>query len=275
MRRFMLAALAVFKKDILITTRYKTWWIAMLIWPIIMPLTFVFVGKGLAGPSGEGLSNFTTLAGSPDYASFLILGNFIWMFVNMCLWDGGLSLNLDRQRGTFDTIWTQPAPRLAYILGRTLSSLAINFFPIIIATVFFNVFGMLSFKANIFAVLGVTLITFPFLLGFLFLFASLTLKVREAGIVVQVTRTLFSILCGLQFPLAVLPGFMQTIGKWIPLTQYMEVVRGMAILGKPASDYTFSLVYMLVSGIVFFIAGTLIFRAMERSVKRSGLVTGY
>lgn len=68
-------------KDIKITLRYKSAVVALLVWPVIFPLTFYFMGKGLAGTAGQGLSNFERLAQTGDYASFLILGNLVWLFI--------------------------------------------------------------------------------------------------------------------------------------------------------------------------------------------------
>ena len=38
------------------------------------------MGKGLAGTAQQGLSNFERLAQTGDCASFLILGNLVWLF---------------------------------------------------------------------------------------------------------------------------------------------------------------------------------------------------
>jgi len=72
-------------RDIKITLRYKSRVAALLVWPVIFPLTFYFMGKGLAGTTGQGLSNFEHLAQTGDYASLSSIGKFIPLthFVNI------------------------------------------------------------------------------------------------------------------------------------------------------------------------------------------------
>jgi len=262
-------------KDIKITTRYPTWFVASFVWPIIFPITYFFVGKGLAGTAGQGLSHFKGLAETGDYASFLIIGNLIWMFVNINLWMGGMTLQKDRMRGTFDTQWSLPASKLSIVLGGTISSLILNFIPMVAAILLYSSFGALSLSGNFFQIVAVMLLVSPFLIGFLFTFAALTVRVRQAFIAVQIMRSALSILCGLQFPLAVLPESVTKIGSAIPLTHFVDVLRGIVIQQHPLAMYTDSLLYLFISGIVMFILGWLLFSLVSRTVRQRGLTAGY
>ena len=262
-------------KDIRITTRYKTWFVASFVWPIIFPLTFFFIGKGLAGTAGQGLGNFERLAQTGNYASFLIVGNLVWMFVNMNLWMGGLSLQTDRVRGTFDTHWTTPVNKLSLVLGATFSSVVLNFLPMVAAIFFYSLIGALRLSGNILNVVVTIILIMPFLVGFLFAFAALTLQVRQAWIAVQIIRTVLSIFCGLQFPLAVLPQSVANIGRYIPLTHFVEILRGVIIHKRSLVHFLGSIVYITVCGVVMFVVGVLTFELAKRAVRRGGVVGGY
>ena len=121
-RYWLRPVFSVAVRDIKIVLRYKSAVVALLVWPVIYPLTFYFMGKGLAGTAGQGLSHFERLAQTGDFASFLILGNLVWLFININLWMGGLSLQKDRVLGTLDTHWTMPVSRISLVLGATLAS---------------------------------------------------------------------------------------------------------------------------------------------------------
>lgn len=269
------SVLAVAWRDARSMTRYKSWFVASFVWPIIYPFSLVFVGRGLAGPQGEGLERFGELAATTDYSSFIILGSLVWMFVNINLWVGGLSLMQDRTRGTFDTHWTMPVSKLALVVGATLASLVLNFIPMIVAVVFYAAVGWLTVSGSVVQIALAVLSVLPFLLGFLLCFAALTVRFREAGMVVQVIRTLFSVLCGLQFPIAALPPAMQAVGRTIPLTHFIEIVRHVVIGGGRVWDVGGSLAYLVGSGVVMIALGLLAFELVRTSVRRSGLVTGY
>ena len=274
-RLWLYPILSVAWKEIRVTTRYKTWFVASFVWPIIFPFSFIFVGRGLAGPSGEGLANFTSLAQTADYASFLIVGNLVWMFVNINLWMGGLSLTTDRARGTFDTHWTMPTSKISLVMGATIASIVLNFIPMIVAILFYSWIGWLTVSGSFLNVIVAVLTVVPFLFGFLLCFSAATIRFREAGMIVQVLRTLFSLLCGLQFPLAVLPGAVQSVGRVIPLTHFIDVIRGIVLNGNTLSAHADSIRYLLISGGIFVVLGLGIFELVRRSVRRRGLVTGY
>ena len=274
-RLWLFPILSVAWKEIRVTTRYRTWFVASFVWPIIFPFSFIFVGRGLAGPSGEGLANFTALAQTADYTSFLIVGNLVWMFVNINLWMGGLSLTTDRARGTFDTHWTMPTSKISLVIGATVASIVLNFIPMIVAILFYSWIGWLSMSGSFLGVLLAVLTVVPFLFGFLLCFSAATIRFREAGMIVQVLRTLFSLLCGLQFPLAVLPGAVQSVGRVIPLTHFIDLIRGVVLSGDKLADHAYSIWYLLISGGVFIALGLGLFELVRRSVRRSGLVTGY
>lgn len=273
--RAVLPVFSVAWRDIRITTRYKSWFVASFIWPIIFPFSLIFLGRGLAGPGGEGLDRFTQLAETADYASFLIVGSLVWMFVNINLWMGGLSLMTDRNRGTFDTHWAMPVTKISLVLGATLASLVLNFAPVIVSIGFFSAIGLLETGGSLLQIVLAVLSVFPFLLGFLLCFSAVTVRFREPGMLVQVMRTLFSILCGLQFPLAVLPGAVERFGRWIPLTRFVDLVRAVVIHGSTLGDHGASVAYLVMSGIVMIALGVLAFNLVRVSVRRNGLVSGY
>jgi ABC-2 type transport system permease protein len=262
-------------KEIKITLRYKSAVVALLVWPVIFPLTFYFMGKGLAGTKGQGLSNFERLAQTGDYASFLILGNLVWLFININLWMGGLSLQRDRVLGIFDTHWTMPVSKISLVLGATLASIALNFFPLVIGITFYSLIGVFKVSANYFSILFSILLIMPFLIGFLLVFAALTVRLRQAGMSVHVTRAVLSILCGLQFPLAVLPDTVSSIGKYIPLTHFVNMLRGIIIHKHSLLTYRDSSIYIAATGILMLFVGVLVFELTKRSVKSRGLVAGY
>ncbi len=262
-------------KEIKIITRYKTWFVATFVWPIIYPLTFYFLGMGLAGSDGQGLKNFEQLAQTSDFASFLILGNLVWMFVNINLWLGGLSLQMDRMRGTFDTHWTMPVSKLSLVIGGTIASLVLNFLPMIAAITLYALLGVFKISGNFLSILASIFIVMPFLIGFLIIFAALTIRLRQANLTVEIVRNILSVLCGLQFPLAVLPKSLSGIAVYIPLTHFVDIIRGIVIHKHTLADHSGSILFILLSGIVMLAIGILVFNFVLKNVKKGGLVAGY
>jgi ABC-2 type transport system permease protein len=272
---FLQAMKAVMIRDILTFFRYKSWFISIFIWPIVFPFTFLFLGKGLAGPSNEGVYNFAKLTGTADFGSFIILGNLVWMFLNILMWDAGLFLNNQRRIGMLDTIWTFPAPKLSYIFGATISSLIINFIPMAFSFLFFKIIKVIQFNTKTIDILIYSLSIFPFIIGFLLIFSSLSLRSKEASLIVQTMRVLLSILCGLQLPIKVLPEFLQKIGSFVPITHYINCIRDSIILGVKLSDKLPSIYYMVISGFFVLLLGIFTFVLVEKNARSKGFISGY
>ena len=275
-RYFVRPIFAVALREVRILTRYKTFFVAGFFWPIIFPFAFVFIGRGLAGPSNEGIARFESLTNSQDFASFLIIGNLVWMFVNINLWTGGTSLKKERDRGTLDTHWVTPVSRFSLVLGATLSSLMVNFLPIVVAIMVYGLIGFLDISVRSLPEVIITIAAvLPFLTGFLIIMSALTLRVRNTGTIVQVMRALLSILCGLQFPLAVLPSLPRNIGAVIPLTRFVSVLRSIVSGGDKLIEHVESLIYVVVTGVIVTFAAVLIFEMVKNNIRRKGLVSGY
>ncbi|MDI6638741.1 MAG: hypothetical protein QME82_07520 [Bacillota bacterium] len=86
------------------------------------PFSFIFGGRAMAGPSGESLAAFAKLTGTTDYGGCVVVGTVLWMWTNMALWDSGVFFRQEQMRGTLDSNWMTPAPRLSHLLGAQLFS---------------------------------------------------------------------------------------------------------------------------------------------------------
>jgi len=274
MKQYFKTLWAATKKNLLTRSRYRVDFIMAFFWPLFYPLTNYFISKGLAGPANEGISSFQALTGHVDYASFMIIGSLIWMFINFLLWSGGAALYYDRITGTFETQWITPAPKSAMVLGNTLSVIILTIFPLMAGTFIFNITGMIHIHNFLNLAISVVILL-PFLIGFLLTLSAITMRVREVSIIIQILRTVLAILCGMQFPLAVLPGYMQTIGKYIPITQSLNIMRGISIYNRPLSFYSSEIAYVLGTGFVLLFLSLLLFRSLDLSIKKNGLASSY
>ena len=184
---------------------------------------------------------------------------------------GGLSLQRDRLLGTFDTHWTMPASKISLVLGATLASIVLNFFPLVIGISFYSLIGAFKVAANYCSVLFSIILIMPFLIGFLLVFAALTVRLRQAGMSVHITRAVLSIVCGLQFPLAVLPDSVSKIGKHIPLTHFVNMIRGIIIHRQSLFTYRDSIIYISVTGVLMLLVGVLVFELTKKRLSQGDL----
>ena len=86
------ALLVMAKKEWTIFLRYPSWAIAFLIWPLIFPLGAIFTARALSGPNQASLPAFAKLAGTTNYIAFIVVGLFMYSWLNVTLWDVGFQL---------------------------------------------------------------------------------------------------------------------------------------------------------------------------------------
>ncbi|HET6780884.1 MAG TPA: ABC transporter permease, partial [bacterium] len=117
---------AVARREITIFLRYPTWVIGALVWPALFPLMYLFASRALAGPQGEGMETFARVAGTANYAGFIVVGTTAWMWLNVTLWSVGTSLRNEQLRGTLESNWLTSSPRFLVMLGIAAAH-ALNF----------------------------------------------------------------------------------------------------------------------------------------------------
>jgi ABC-2 type transport system permease protein len=263
---------AVARREVVIFLRYPSWVIGALIWPALFPLMYLFASRALAGPQGEGMSEFARVAGTANYAGFIVVGTTAWMWLNMTLWSVGTSLRNEQLRGTLESNWLSPSPRFLVMLGIAAAH-AMNFviFLLIGVLEFVLVLGV-RFNPNPAATLAAVLLTIPWVYGLGMAFAALVLIFKEAQAMVFFVRGIFLVFAGISFPVAVLPGWMREVAEWLPLTHSIEALR-FALLenASPAllqADFTF----LAWAGVALLTAGYVTFQSVDRLTHRTGSV---
>ncbi len=266
---------AVMRKETLIFFRYRSWVVALVIWPILFPMSFLLSGKALAGPSGEGMAIFHHIAGTTNYVGFIIIGTTTWMWLNTTLWMLGLSLRQEQLRGTLESSWLTPTSRVLVMLGTSVTQLLTATVFLLVSLVEFRVLLNVRFAGNVPAAIAIAGLTIPWVYGLGVAFAALVLRFKEPNSLVYLVRGLFLAFSGMTFPLVVLPGWMRQIAGWLPLTYTIDGLR-QALLGGASFDaLRHQMIALGVSGMVLMLAGYLGFRAMDRYMSRVGTVAHF
>jgi ABC-2 type transport system permease protein len=265
------ALLAVAGKEWKIFRRYPSWVIAVLVWPALFPIGYIFSAKALGGPDGAALAIFQRLTGTADYVGFIVLGTVLWMWLNMTLWDVGMYLRGEQMRGTLESNWLCPTWRVSLMLGGALTKLATSLVFMAISLVQFRlIFGVRLLSGNVGLALLVLLLTIPIVHGVGIAFASLVLRFKEANAMVFLVRGVFMIFCGITFPVAVLPGWMQNVAAALPLTYAIRDIRAALLANATLADLLPDLQVLAAFAVALPILGYTIFALTERRARRTG-----
>ncbi len=266
---------AVVRREWTIFRRYPSWIIALLIWPLIFPMMYILTARALSGPDGSGLAVFMETTGASDFIGYIIVGTTVWMWQNIVLWDVGFSLRDEQMRGTLESNWLSPTWRFAYLLGHTGPQILSMLMFITITALEFGFLFHVRLNGSVWMILLMMLAAIPSIYGLGFAFASLVITVKEANAFVFLLRGLVMIFCGITFPITLLPGWMQSIAKWLPQTYLIHGMRAAAFSKAGFAELLPDLIPLLGFGMFWLIAGYFTFLWMERRARTTGAIGQY
>ncbi|HJR78902.1 MAG TPA: ABC transporter permease [Anaerolineales bacterium] len=266
---------AILQREWRIFTRYPSWVIALFIWPLIFPMMYILTARALSGPDGSGLAVFMQTTGASDFIGYIVIGTTVWMWQNIVLWDVGFSLRNEQMRGTLESNWLSPTWRFSYLLGHTGPQLISMLMFIGITALEFGLLFGVRLNGSVWMILLVMLAAIPSIYGLGFAFASLVITVKEANAFVFLIRGLVMIFCGITFPISLLPGWMQSIAKWLPQTYLIHGMREAAFSNAGIPELLPDLIPLLLFGTFWLVVGYSTFLWMERRARRTGAIGQY
>ncbi len=266
---------AVVRREWTIFRRYPSWIIALFIWPVIFPMAYILSSQALAGPNSSGLLIFQQTAGTTNVVGYIVIGTIIWMWQNIVLWNVGFALREEQLRGTLESNWMTPSWRFSLLLGNSVVQMIVMLIFIGVSLIEFSLLYGVRFNGDPLLVALMFLVAIPSIYGLGFAFASVVITAREANAFVFLVRGLVMIFCGITYPIAVLPGWMQGVAQFLPQTY---IIYGFRQAMLNAADFqTLLPVYeiLLVFGVFWLAAGFALFRRMERRARQTGALGQY
>jgi ABC-2 type transport system permease protein len=269
------ALLAVIRREWVIFTRYPSWVIALFIWPLIFPMMYIFTARALAGPDGSGLAVFMKMTGASDFIGYIVIGSTVWMWQNVVLWDVGFALRNEQMRGTLESNWLSPTWRFSYLLGHSGPQLVSMMMFFSITALEFGLMFHVRLNGSVWMILLMVLAAIPSIYGLGFAFASLVITVKEANAFVFLIRGLVMIFCGITFPISLLPGWMQSIARWLPQSYLIHGMRAAAFSNAGIRELAPDLIPLLLFGAFWLVVGYFMFLWMERRARMTGAIGQY
>jgi ABC-2 type transport system permease protein len=256
--------------------RYPSMFLGFLFWPIVLPLAYVLQARGFAGDSPAALDAFAARTGTTEIAGFLFLGWAAYMWISMILWGPGTALRTEQIRGSLEALFLTPVSRLVILFGPLVSQViwALWMFGIV-GGVLIVFFGVSISPLEALRAAGVILVAVPALYGLGALFAAVVLRFGEVHAMVQGVRGVFTVFCGMSFPIVILPDWAHRVALTLPPTYLIGDLRT-ALLGSSSIVGQFAdLAILLGLGIVISTAAIVVFRRTERHARRGGRLAQY
>jgi ABC-2 type transport system permease protein len=270
------AFVAATRKEWRILRRYPGTILSFLFWPIALPLAFVFQAEAFAGGRSDTMGAFASRTGTEQVAGFLFVGWATYMWLSLILWGPGTALRTEQIRGSLEAIFLTPASRVVVLFGPAVSQLiwAIWVF-VVVGVALWIGFGITIGPAEAFRALGVIVVGVPALYAIGALFASVVLRFGDVHALVQSVRGLFTAVCGMSFPIVVLPDWAQTLAYSLPPTYLIADLRAVLLTGADLGRVLGDLLVLAGMGIVLGLLAIWAFALTERHARRGGRLAQY
>jgi ABC-2 type transport system permease protein len=227
---------------------------SFLIAPLFQILLFAYIGRTTGLESDK----------------FYVIGNALQYAAIPCLFAMGNTIGGERYQHTLPLVLTTPAGRLPLFVGRSLpvivNGFAVAGFALVAGGALLGVHVPLGAIAPLVLAVAVTAFSCT---GLGLVNAAFGLRVRETAVLSNILFGILLVFCGVNVPLASLPGWMSTISEGLPLTHGIAAARRLAdgaglhsVAGLIAAEFLIGCIYAL--------AGYALLRLMEVESRRRG-----
>ena len=263
-------------KEWRILRRYPAMFIGFLFWPVALPISYVWQARGYAGDSQAAVDAFASRAGTTEIAGFLFLGWAAYMWISMILWGPGTALRTEQVRGSLEALFMTPVSRLVILFGPVVSQVvwALWMFAIVGVTMV-AIFGVSITGPEVARAFIVIMVGVPALYGLGALFASVVLRFGEVSALVQAVRGVFTVFCGMSFPIIVLPEWGRAIALTLPPTYLIGDLRKVLLMESDLASIVPDLAILLSLGLGLCGLAIVAFRRTERYARRGGSLASY
>ena len=202
----------------------------------------------------------TTTPGETNYFNFLAPGLMI-MIVMMGVMTGiPEAISKEKELGTFDGMLSAPISQISVIIGKTAALCIRGFLQcVIILGLAMLLFGVTVQGSLLLAFFMLLLGIFSFI-GLGILAISMSGDQASGTMIVNLLMFPMIFLGGVFYPIQQMPGFMQTISQFIPLTYAADAMRKIILLNAGIGDVLYQMVILIGFGVVTMAIAVPLFR---------------
>jgi len=256
--------------------RYPTFGLGLLFWPVALPLVYVLQARGFSGDDPRALEAFASRSGTTELAGFLFVGWSIYMWLSIVLWGPGTALRTEQVRGSLEAVFLTPVSRIVILFGPAAAHIVVALWMFLVVGVALTLgFGLDIDGGTALRALAVILVAVPSLYGLGALFATTVLRYGEVNGLVQVVRGVFTVLCGMTFPIAILPDLARSAALALPPTHLISDLRAVLLSGADLVDLAPDLAILLALGVAMCVLAAVAFRRTEAYARRGGSLAQY
>ncbi|MEJ2244365.1 MAG: ABC transporter permease [Candidatus Bathyarchaeota archaeon] len=263
-----------FNKNMKFLTAYPVIFVFWAVFPIFWFIPFILQGQAFVG--GLESQSFGLVAGTEEYIPFIVIGAILNSYVNTLLYGVGESIRREALQGTLDYVFAAPTNKVFVLIGKAISeSVSSTIFATSQLALSVVLFGLDLTLGVVLPVFFIVILLIMGLYGLSLVLAAVSLMYKQSHDVSETIGYVFYVFSPVRYPIESLPSWAQVVGKLIPLTYALIIVRGIMLIGTPLSEMYFEVLMLLIIDAVLIFAGFYMFNWMEDKTKRSGTISHF
>ena len=235
-------------------------------------VTFYFLGYLVSGSSAGYLSAY----GGGNYFPFVLVGLALAGFQGVALTSISHAINYGMYTGTLESMLVTPTSLSTIIFSSVLYPFTSSLLSILIYLLFGALlFGFSLAQANFLSASVILVLTVLAHLPLGIFSASFLLVFKRGDPITSLVGSLSSLLGGVYFPLAVLPGWLQTVSFFLPFTHALEGLRQAVLNGRGLGELTTQVAVLGIFAVVLLPLSLMVFAYAIHQAKRLGTLSQF
>jgi ABC-2 type transport system permease protein len=264
----MTKPMAFLKKDLLIESSYAFAFLADVFGIFVSLLSYYFIDRLFGNQMAPALREFGV-----GYFPYVLLASAFFSYVGVGMSSFVVRLNSEQSEGTLESVLATPTGISTILFSMALWNLVIATFNmavyVSVGALFFGIdFRNINFLSTA-VVLALTMVSFGSL-GILS--ASFIMVFKRGNPVAWIVNGIEGLICGVYFPVAVLPGWMQALSNLFPITYAVRAFQLSVYRGYSIRQLSGEIVALSIFCLVLMPASLVSFRkAFDRACREGSL----
>jgi len=210
-----------------------------------------------------------------DYISYILIGSIGWGYIWSAMGAASGSIQQEMMRGTFEPIFLTPTSPFVIVFAYTIWGILMGTFSMITFLTLGVVVFDVELTGNIFLAILIMGLSVLMMVGFGLTVAGLNVFLKQIGSFVSVVQAVSLFLCGVYFPIEVLPEIIQPLSKALPFYYSITALR-MALSDTVSIPAIMSYLWiLLILAVAAMISGVFLFKKGLNRARREGTLAYY
>lgn len=248
--------------------RYPSWIASEF---ITLPAWFLLFAIGVASWAPKG--GVTATLASTSVFNFFYWGFIFLIIFSTSIWGIGQSIRNEQLQGTIEQLFLAPVSRVSIISGRFARTIITDLAIIAYTGIMLGIFSheTVTVQNPLLLILVYAVLEFG-VLGFGLFFAAITFRLKSFNLLSNLTQFAVIGLCGVFFPLSILPTPVRAVSMVIPFTYFADLFRYAGYGGATLLDPALELSLILVLAIALVVTGLAYFKSTEKRAQQRGTI---